>query len=113
MPRDELHVAIRTGCRMIAELGADLIKTFYTGERFHEVVASTPIPILVLGAEKTPAERDALQLALSAAQAGARGIVFGRNIFQSRNPAGFITAVRAVMNGESGIEEALKAHGLE
>ena len=112
MPREELHALIRIGCRVIAELGADMIKTFYTGERFREVVESTPVPILVLGAEKTPTERDALVLATKAAASGARGIVFGRNIFQSCNPPGFIQAVRAVMNENTAIEDAMRTHGL-
>ena len=113
MSPEELHDEIRIGCRVIAELGADVIKTFYTGERFGEVVASTPVPILVLGAEKTPTERDALLLAERATRGGARGIVFGRNIVQSRSPAGFIRAVRSVMTGEADVDEALKTHGLQ
>ena len=113
MSPEELHDTVKVGCRAIAEMGADMIKSFYTGERFNEIVAATPIPIMVLGAEKTPTERDALQLASKAAQAGARGIVFGRNIFQSCNPAGFIDAARAVMAGQTGIDQAIKTHGLE
>jgi class I fructose-bisphosphate aldolase len=112
MSQEELHTNIKIGCRVIAELGADLIKTFYTGPRFGEIVAATPVPILVLGAEKTPTEAEALSLAARAAETGARGIVFGRNIVQSRNPAGFIRAVRSVMNAGVSIEAALKASGL-
>jgi DhnA family fructose-bisphosphate aldolase class Ia len=112
MSPEELHDIIKIGCRVAAELGADLIKTFYTGPKFKEIVASTPVPILVLGAEKTPTERDALNLALKAVQSGARGIVFGRNIVQSRNPAGFIDAVREVMNKRLSIASALKRYKL-
>jgi DhnA family fructose-bisphosphate aldolase class Ia len=113
MTPDQLHDNIRIGCRVAAELGADIIKTFYTGPRFAEVAAGTPVPILVLGAEKTPTERDALALAARAAEGGARGIVFGRNIFQSRNPAGFIQALRAILGGKSTIDAALKTYGFE
>ena len=81
---DDLHRQTSITCRVMAELGADIIKTVFTGERFCEVVESTPVPLLVLGAEKTPTEEQALQLALDAASAGATGIVFGRNIVQSR-----------------------------
>lgn len=113
MSPEELHENIRIGCRVIAELGADIIKTFYTGTRFNEIVASTPVPILILGAEKTPTEKDALVLAANAANAGARGIVFGRNIFQSCHPANFIQAVRAVMNNETDVADAIKTYELE
>ncbi len=112
MSSEELHQDIRIGCRVIAELGADVIKTFYTGERFSEVVASTPVPILVLGAEKTPTEREALMLASRATQAGARGIVFGRNVVQSVSPSGFIRAVRSVMVDKTDVNDAIRTHGL-
>ena len=108
MTPDELHDSIRTGCRVAAELGADLIKTFYTGPRFDEIVAATPAPILVLGAEKTPTDADALTLAKNAAASGARGIVFGRNIVQSRSPARFIQAARAVMTEPRTVASAVR-----
>ena len=113
LPLEQLHRQTAITCRVLAELGADAIKTVYSGERFHEIVESTPVPLLVLGAEKTPREEQALRLALDAANAGAAGIVFGRNIVQSRNPAGFIAAARAVMTGQCGIAEALSRFSLE
>jgi DhnA family fructose-bisphosphate aldolase class Ia len=112
MSSQELHENIRIGCRVAAELGADLIKTFYTGPQFRRIAESAPAPILVLGAEKTPQDRDALKLARDAAAAGARGIVFGRNILQSANPAGFVQAVRAVMNQQTDIDQAVRQYGL-
>jgi len=113
MAPEELHELVKIGCRIIAELGGNMIKTFYTGDRFSEIVETTPVPLLVLGAEKTPTERDALMLADKAARSGARGIVFGRNILQSCNPAGFIDAVRAVMNSGADINDVVKTYGLE
>jgi DhnA family fructose-bisphosphate aldolase class Ia len=47
---DEFHDYIKKACRMACELGADAIKTFYTGERFAEVTQGTPIPVFALGA---------------------------------------------------------------
>ena len=108
MSPQQLHQSIRIGCRVAAELGADLIKTFFTGPRFRQIVDAVPVPILVLGAEKTPKDRDALRLAHAAASAGARGIVFGRNILQSADPAAFIQAVRAVMNDKVSVERAAR-----
>lgn len=113
MTPDELHAEIAIGCRVIAELGADLIKTFYTGPRFGEIVAGTPAPVLVLGAEKTPTDRAALQLAADATGHGAQGIVFGRNIVQSRAPVRFIAAVRAVTNAGLPVAEAVATYGLD
>ena len=74
---DEFHEEILMGCRMLAELGADCIKTFYTN-KFREVTSKCPVPILGLGAEKTPTDRDALVLAEKEMKDGAGGVVFGR-----------------------------------
>ena len=94
---EDLQQEVFIGCRMIAELGADLVKTFYTGKRFDEVVQATPVPILALGAKKLPKESDALKLAADAVNAGARGIVFGRNVLQSQEPKRLLDALKEVV----------------
>jgi DhnA family fructose-bisphosphate aldolase class Ia len=103
---DEWHDLIATGCRILCELGADCIKTFYTDERFEDIAASIPVPLLVLGSKKLPRETDALLLVEKAMRAGARGVAFGRNIFMARNPARMIDALRAVVKGGQTAEEA-------
>jgi DhnA family fructose-bisphosphate aldolase class Ia len=97
---DELHERVSAGCRILAELGADAIKTFYTGERFGEVCQSVGVPVLALGAEKLAREVDALSLAHSAVQAGARGVVFGRNVFQAANSSVFLQALKRVVKDD-------------
>ncbi len=96
-PPEELQEQIFIGCRIIAELGADLVKTFYTGKGFKDVTAATPVPVLALGAKKLPRECDALNLAAAAVEAGARGIVFGRNVIQSKEPARLLDALKEVV----------------
>jgi DhnA family fructose-bisphosphate aldolase class Ia len=107
-----LHPYVKAVCRIAAELGADAIKTFYTGERFPEIVAGCPIPIFGLGAEKTKTELDALQLAQREIKGGARGVVFGRNVIQARNPDQFLHALKAVV--QEGMEplQAAREFGL-
>ena len=112
MTADELFTNVHVGCRMLAELGVDVVKTYFTGDRFAETVAACPTPILVLGAERMPAEIDALEMAERAAKAGARGVIFGRNVFQSRDPAAMISALRAVVKDEVPAREAAKEAGL-
>ncbi len=109
---EELHRQVHTGCRILAELGADVINTYFTGERFADTVEATPVPILCLGAEKLPNEIDALELARRAVRAGARGVVFGRNVIQSRAPAAMIAALRAVVKEDADPTEAARAVGL-
>src|SRR3972149_2182366 len=70
---EELQSQVEIGCRMAAELGADMIKTFFTGKDFAKIAAATPIPIFVLGALKKPRERDALTVAAQAIGSGAAG----------------------------------------
>jgi DhnA family fructose-bisphosphate aldolase class Ia len=94
---EDLQDEIFIGCRIIAELGADLVKTFYTGRRFKEITSATPVPILALGAKKLPKESDALRLAADSIAAGARGIVFGRNVIQSKEPARLLDALKEVV----------------
>ena len=113
LPADELHQQVYLGCRIIAELGADAIKTFYTGERFREVVEATPVPVLALGAEKLPRETDALKLAQDATAAGARGVVFGRNVIQAADPALFLRALKRVVKEDASAQEVAAELGLE
>jgi class I fructose-bisphosphate aldolase len=103
----QMHEYVYAGTRIIAELGADLIKTFYT-HRFPEVVEGCPVPILALGAEKTPTPLEALQLAEREVGDGARGVVFGRNVLQAREPRRFQQALCAVVREGVSAQEAAK-----
>lgn len=93
---EELQDEVSKGCRIIAELGADLVKTYCT-IRFSEVTRACPIPILGLGAEKTPTQLQALELAERIVQGGGRGVVFGRNAIQVSNPPAFQRALCEVV----------------
>ena len=97
----------------MAELGVDLVKTFHTGKRFAEIVRSTPVPILALGAKKLPHERDALALAASAVRSGARGVVFGRNLIQATDTEAFLAALRDVVKAGLDPVEAAKRYGIK
>ncbi len=109
---DELHEQIRDCCRILAELGADCIKTLHTNN-FPEVVAGCPIPIFGLGATKTPTQLDALKRARREIDDGARGVVFGRNALQVSDPSAFQRALCEVVKRGTAPEEAAKRFGLE
>jgi putative autoinducer-2 (AI-2) aldolase len=102
MTRDARYLGL--ACRISAELGAHIVKTYYC-EGFEEVVRNTPVPIVIAGGKKIP-EREAVQLAYDAIQAGASGVDMGRYIFQSDCPVGMIRAVRAVVQEDAGVEDA-------
>lgn len=80
---DEIKLISRLG----AELGADVIKTHYTGsvDTFREVVFTTPVPIVIAGGPKIQGDKDFLQLTKEAMEAGAKGICIGRNVWQRKN----------------------------
>lgn len=90
--------------RMAAELGAHIVKTYYC-EDFHKVVDTCPVPIVIAGGKKIP-EKDSLQMAYDAIQAGAIGVDMGRNVFQSENPVGMIKAVNAIVHKKYTVKEA-------
>jgi DhnA family fructose-bisphosphate aldolase class Ia len=92
----QLHDDVLIGCRIVAELGADAIKTFYA-EDFRAVTSSCPVPVFGLGAEKLPTQRDALLLAQREVENGASGVVFGRNAIQVADPWKFQAALCAVV----------------
>ncbi len=110
---DEVHDKVKRVSRIMVELGADMVKTFYTGERFHEVVENTPAPIFTIGAEKLNTDLDVLKKAYNSVSQGARGIVFGRNIFMAEDPVKMVKALNEVINDGLKPEEAAQKYGLK
>lgn len=109
---EDMHEYVYRSCRILAELGADCIKTFYT-YNFEEVTSSCPVPILGLGAEKTPKQIQALELAEKIVQGGGKGVVFGRNAIQVDDPAAFQRALCDVVQNGRSAADALREHGLK
>ena len=108
--KQQLHCKVKRISRIMAELGADLIKTFYTGNKFHEVVENTPVPIFTIGAEKLNTDLAVLKKAYDSVQQGARGIIFGRNIFMAEDPKTLTSALNDVINKDLKPAEAVKKH---
>jgi putative autoinducer-2 (AI-2) aldolase len=104
MARDARYLGL--ACRIAAELGASLVKTYYC-EDFRRVVDGCPVPVIIAGGKKIP-EKDALRTAEKAVKDGAVGVDMGRNIFQSSNPVGMIRAVRAVVHEGKDADEAMQ-----
>jgi putative autoinducer-2 (AI-2) aldolase len=105
MARDAKY--FRLASRICAELGAQIVKTYYTAEDFETITSSCPVPIVIAGGKKIP-ELDALQMARNALDQGANGVDMGRNIFQSENPVAMIQAVRKVVHENATAEEGFQ-----
>ncbi|MCB1225329.1 MAG: 3-hydroxy-5-phosphonooxypentane-2,4-dione thiolase [Verrucomicrobiales bacterium] len=106
----------RLATRIMAELGANVVKCYYTDEDFETITSCCPVPIVIAGGKKLP-ELDALKMSYNAIQQGASGVDMGRNIFQSDAPVAMMQAVRGVvhegLSPEQGYEkyQDLKSQG--
>lgn len=110
--KEKMHEQVYRGCRILSELGCDMIKTFYTID-FKKVTGSCPVPIFGLGAEKVPKQINALQLAADEIRDGARGVVFGRNAIQVPDPVEFQAALCDVVKNRMLPDDAVKKHKLK
>ena len=107
MVRDARY--FRLACRICAELGAQIIKTYYVPEGFETITASCPVPIVMAGGKKIPV-LDALTMAYNAIQEGASGVDMGRNIFQADAPEAMMKTVHKVVHENLKPAEALEMY---
>ena len=105
MVRDAKYFRLAT--RICAELGAQVVKTYYVEEDFETVVASCPVPIVMAGGKKLP-ELDALTMSFKAVQEGAAGVDMGRNIFQSDSPLAMMKSVNKIVHEKYSPSEAFE-----
>lgn len=103
-------LSVERGARIGSEMGADLIKTFYTGDRasFETVVESTPTDIVVLGGQKRETTREVLTDVRNAVDCGAIGIAIGRNIWQSGDTEGTVRAMVKLVHEDVSPDTALE-----
>lgn len=103
---DDVKLAARIG----AELGADFIKTTYTGdpETFKEVTDACFVPVLILGGSKMRTDEEVLTTVRGAMDGGAAGVCMGRNIWQHKNPQKITRAIARIIHEDCTVKEALK-----
>jgi len=90
--------------RIVAELGANIIKTYYC-DKFDEICAACPVPIVVAGGKKLP-EKEAIAMACKSIEGGAKGLDMGRNIFQSQHPAVMADTIGKIVHNKYTAKEA-------
>jgi fructose-bisphosphate aldolase, class I len=98
--------AMASAARLGFEHGADLVKTYYT-EGFRQVTDNCPAPVLIAGGPRMETVQETLQVVHDAAGAGAAGVVFGRNIWQSDDPRATIRALKGIIHDGRSVAEAL------
>ncbi len=102
--------AVSLAARVGAELGADIVKTNFTGDvsSFRRVVDGCPVPVVVAGGPKMGSEEDLLKMVRMAMDAGARGVAIGRNVFQAKNPTKMTRAIAMIVHENAEVKEALE-----
>ncbi|MDX2195187.1 MAG: hypothetical protein NW207_02120 [Cytophagales bacterium] len=109
---EKFQEQVYSSVRILCELGCDMIKTFHTHD-FKKVTQSVPVPVFGLGAEKTPTQLQALQLAAKEIEDGARGVVFGRNAIQVPDPIKFQKALCDVVKRNTNPVSAIARYGIK
>jgi len=98
--KDQFDIdAIKKCARVGAELGADIVKTNYTGdiESFSEVVKGCGVPVVIAGGAKMDSEQALLDVVRDAMKAGAAGVSIGRNVFQHEDIAGITKKIADIV----------------
>jgi 3-hydroxy-5-phosphonooxypentane-2,4-dione thiolase len=107
MIRDARYLAL--ACRVAAEQGAHIVKTYYC-DNFESVVEGCPVPLIIAGGKKLPNEIDALKLTYDAIKHGAAGVDMGRNIWQSSYAVAMIKSVRSIVHNNLDLREASEVY---
>jgi len=85
-------------CRVAAEIGARVVKTYYCAEKFEKVVDGCPVPVVIAGGPKADTQREVFDFVYDGMQKGAIGVNLGRNIWQTEHPVAAIRSIRAIIH---------------
>ena len=95
-------------CRIAAELGARVVKTYWCEKDFDKVVKGCPVPVIIAGGPKCDTEREVLEFVHDGMSRGAVGLNLGRNVWQSPHPLAMVKALRAIVHEEASVKLALE-----
>ena len=106
-PETVMHVA-----RVGAELGADIVKTNYTGtvESFKDVVRGCPVPIVMAGGPKAETDKEFCEMVYGCTKAGGAGVAAGRNVFQHKSPSKIVRVLCGIVHEDLSAEAALEKY---
>ena len=93
-------------CRIAAELGARVVKTYWCKEDFEKVVGGCPVPVVIAGGPKCETEKEVLEFVHDGMQKGAVGVNLGRNVWQNPNPVAVAKALYAIIHEKASVKEA-------
>ncbi len=96
-------------CRIAAELGARVVKTYWCEKDFDKVVNGCPVPVIMAGGPRCETELEVFEFVHDGMQKGAVGINLGRNVWQNAHPVAMAKALRAIIHENASVKEA---HGI-
>lgn len=102
--RDARYLALC--CRMAAEFGAKVVKTYWC-EDFDRVVGCCPVPCIMAGGPKVDTEKEVFDFVYDGMQKGAIGLNLGRNVWQHPRPVAMMRALRAIVHESATAADAL------
>jgi putative autoinducer-2 (AI-2) aldolase len=95
-------------CRIAAELGAKIVKTYYSAEDFDKVTNGCPVPVVIAGGPKCETELEVFDFVYDGMQKGAIGVNLGRNVWQNPHPEAMMRALNAVVHDKATPKRALE-----
>jgi len=93
-------------CRIAAELGAKVVKTYWCAEDFEKVTGGCPVPVVMAGGPKCETDKEVLEFVHDGMQKGAIGLNLGRNVWQNPNAVPMMRALQAIIHKNASVEEA-------
>ena len=102
-----LGSAYIAGFKYALELGADIIKTNYTGDpdSFKEVIIGCPVPVVVAGGPKMDTQHDLLEMVYDSIHSGGKGVAIGRNVFQADDPTALVAKISGIVHQGLTVDE--------
>ena len=104
--RDARYLGL--ACRICAELGARIVKTYWCEKDFDKIVQGCPVPVVIAGGPKCESEKEVLEFVYDGMQNGAIGVNLGRNVWQSKYPVAMAKALQAIIHKDADVKKALE-----
>ena len=103
--REARYLAL--ACRIAAELGAKIVKTYYCPEDFDKVTDGCPVPVVMAGGPKCETALEVFDFVYDGMQKGAIGVNLGRNVWQDPYPVAMMNALNSIIHDNATPQQAL------
>ena len=93
-------------CRIAAELGARVVKTYWCEEHFDKVVNGCPVPVIMAGGPKCETELEVLEFVHDGIAEGGGGDQSGQKCLAEPHPVAMAKALRAIVHDNASVKQA-------